>query len=565
MEAQKTAAKSPVVSDSLPDIIPAASDEQVVVLRKGNVPVIKGGRLLEGPVVETRGGIGYVVGESRQLDFRGEKTDKVRRMLELEKLRDAGMVGIVTPAEVYRDGVNGDRTKLGIIFTSGGEASSIGVNMAEVVGEMGKTHVVLGAWQGFGSGVLKKDDFAGNLLVLNDPETVERIGHTGGSPLGMSRTKIKKDSAEETNLLDNVDGVGFVSGNGGGDHTKNFKLLYEKKKAEGRSMTVVVTPKSMDNDLRLRLADGTEANSLMLGYLTTAYVMRRHWFDELQSAAGNGKGVVGYFFSRGAGWTVLGATRCDEPYRNMLRDDGILTQDLDNKMDALGRRQIGLVPEYPVSIPSFVAKVNEVYNRGRDKTVGVAVSEGFMFTELDREYKRLTEQVGGGRLTEKVINEKIAAKDFNDLIEDENLRKVFKAKPDVAKEFFKLVVKPELDNWGHPYIRIMPKIVDAVVNVLTPVKTNYVEIKYEARTGETIPTDRLVGEETGRLAGQKIRAGESGVTTVTYKPGEDPLLLGRGRIRATFIPFEGITEMAESNNLLQLDREYVERCGILTG
>jgi hypothetical protein len=125
-------------------------------------------------------------------------------------------------------------------------------------------------------------------------------------------------------------------------------------------------------------------------------------------------------------------------------------------------------------------------------------------------------------------------------------------------------VNPKKDAWGHTYLRAIPKIVDAIVNVLAGVKTNYVEIKYEARTGETIPSDRALGEITGKLAAEKLKAGESGLTTVVFAPGEDPLLINPVERGATFIPFDNITGLTErDNNLRQLDKEYLRKLGIL--
>ena len=548
----------------MPEILPAQADDQIVFMRRGGSPYILDGKPVEGPVVGTKGGIQYVVGE-RDSSFTRASPEDLRRVLKLSEQAAQGLIEATTPAEIYRNGVDGDRSKLCLVFTSGGEGSSIGVNIARVASDIGSTHVVLGTWQGFGSGVKTKDKFAQSLTVINDPRVLERWRNTGGSPFGMSRTKIEPDSAEEKQLAENSDGVGMVYGNGGGDHSKNFMTLSRKLTAEGRKTVVGVTPKSMDNDLSVTQDDGSTVNSLMIGYLSTAHTMRRHWFDEMQSAAGAGRAVVGYFFSRGAGWTVLGATRCDEEYVKRMKEDGILTPDLENKMDSLGSKQIGLGPEFPVSIGFFVNRVNEVFAKGRDKFVGVAVSEGFMFKELDREYQRLTSDLKSGKLKKEEVMELAAKGEFDKLIQDPQLREVFNKKKDIAKEFFKVVAEPELDNWDHPKIRIMPQIVDAVVNMLTNAKkTNYVEIKYEARTGETIPSDRKLAENTGALAAEKLKAGESGLTTVTYKDGEDPLLIDTAQRKPSFIPFERITDMNEKhNNLKTLDRNYLRSLGIL--
>jgi 6-phosphofructokinase len=548
----------------MPAILPAQADEQIVFMRKGGTQYVFDGKPVEGPVVGTKGGIQYVVGE-KDSSFMRESPEDLRRVLRLSDHAAKGLLLASTPAEIYKNGVDGDRSKLCLVFTSGGEGSSIGVNIARVASEIGSKHVVLGAWQGFESGIKSKDEFGNSLTVINDQRVLERLRNTGGSPFGMSRTKIEKDSPAEKQLVENCDGVGMVYGTGGGDHTKNFKKLSERLKASGKKTVVGVTPKSMDNDLAITLDDGSTVNSLMLGYPSTAHIMRRHWFDEMQSAAGAGRPVVGFFFGRGAGWTVLGAMRCDEEYANRMKEDGVLTPDLENKMDSLVPKQIGLVPEFPVSIGFFVKKVNEVYARGRDKFAGIAVSEGFMFKELDQEYKRITSGLENGRLKKEEVLELSAKGDFDKLIEDPLLREVFKKKRDIAKEFFKVVADPELDGWGHPYIKIMPKIVDAVVTTLTNAKkTNYVEIKYEARTGESIPSDRRLAEKTGALAAEKLKEGESGLTTVTYKDGEDPLLIDITKRKPTFIPFERITAMTEKhNNLTTLNKDYLRRLGIL--
>ncbi|MBD3388667.1 MAG: hypothetical protein GF416_06330 [Candidatus Altiarchaeales archaeon] len=565
----------------LPRIIAHPVDEQIVVLRNPDVPFRRDGKHVEGPVVMTRGGIGYVVGSNR-LDARDESPERAAELVRMKDSMDRGEITITTPYDIYTGGLFGDKSKLAIVFTSGGEGSSIGVNNAEVTRELSSTHVVLGAWQGFQAGVKTTEEFARQLTVLNDPATTERMSRTGGSTLGMSRTKVRFDSENPEdieaaeNLFTNVRYVGVVFGNGGGDHTQNFMNLYLKAQAEGASQIVIgVTPKSMDNDLAINLNDGTIANSLMLGFPTTAYVMRRHFLDEMQSAAGAGRGTVGFFFGRGAGWTVLGAIRNDMEYRENMREDGILTADMENKMDSLGPRTIGLVPEYPVSIPYFAASINKIYNEGsidgqggevRDKFVGVAVSEGFMFTELISEFERLTREREEGRLTEEIVIEKVSRNDLEDLIEDENVKRIMGENPEMAKKFFEQVMKPKLDVWEHPKVDFGPQFVHAVMNSsLTDVpKNNYAEIKYEARTGETVPADRALGEVTGRVEAETIRAGRSGVTTVTYEAGEDPLLIDPRKRGASFIPFEDIAGMSEDqNNLRTLDPNYLRKLGIL--
>lgn len=556
--------KDSVEAPEFPKVKKYQSDEQLVFLRKPGKPFIQDKVPVEGPVIDSKGGIQYIVG-GKDSSFRREDPERLKAVIELSELAKKGGVVAATPEEIYLNGLNGDRSRLALMFTSGGEGAAIGVNIAQVTRALSSEYVVLGSWQGFGSGVKPKDEFAKALTVFNAPHVVERIENTGGSPLGMSRTKLKPGSPESTQFMENVSGTGIVYGTGGGDHSRNFKTISDTARENGEEIVVGVTPKSMDNDLSIQLEDGAKANSLMLGYLTAADTMRRHFFDELQSAAGAGRGLVAFFFGRGAGWTVLGGIRCDDDYREKLRKDGSLSPDLENKMDGLGGKTIGLVPEYPVSIRRFVDEVNRIYHEGRDKTVGVGVSEGFMFTELDREFKRLGKEKEEGRLTNETVMEKSGRGDLQDLVEDASLKKVFRESPQIAEEFFKVIVSPKLDEWGHPYIKIMPQIADAVVNVLTDVpKTNYTEIKYEARTGEVSPADRVLGEKTGRLAGEKLVSGESGLTTVTYQAGEDPLMIDTSTRKPSFIPFEQIKSMSESENTLQqLDPQYLKKCNIL--
>ncbi|MBD3262426.1 MAG: hypothetical protein GF334_12310 [Candidatus Altiarchaeales archaeon] len=546
----------------LPDLLEAQSDEQVVFLKKTPEPVVIGRGPVSGPVAATKGGIGYVVGGA-QSDFHSPD-DRAKKLIQLQQ---QGVLVAKTPQEIYDEGVFGDKKKLAMVFTSGGEGSTIGVNLSTVTQDLGQTHVVLGAWQGFKAGVKPQDEFKTDLVVLNDPNTIKRMAETGGSPLGMSRTKLKPGSPQEDQLFDNVKDLGMVFGTGGGDHSRNFLALHQKAEDEGSDLTVAVTPKSMDNDLSIKLKGGETKNSLMLGFLTAAHTMRRHWFDEFQSAAGSGRWVVGFFFGRGAGWTVLGATRCDAAYRQQMKKEGILDADLENKMDALGGKQIALVPEKMVTIPEFVGEVNRINSQGRDSTGGVAVSEGFMFREMSDEYKRLLKQKENGELNPNDVMAKAAEGDLEDLIKDKNLNKVFKAKPDIAKEFFGLVLKPETDVWGNPKMTVMPKVVDAVVNVLTDVKkTNYTEIKYEARTAKATPRDEALGRATGQIQAQMIRQGRSGLTTVLCAAGEDPMLIDPEKRGATFTPFEEIEAMSEKENTLQqFSDDYLRKLGVFTG
>lgn len=540
---------------SIPPLMRCQADEQVVFLSKG--PFLSDGTPHTGPVVGTKGGIAYVVGGSES-DFTKADPAKVKRLLTLQ---EKGLVVAKTPQEIYEEGVGGDRTKIMTVFTSGGEGSSIGVNIARVANAFSDSHVIFGLWQGFKSGVLDREGFKNSLVVVNDPDILKRMQHTGGSPFGMSRTKLKDEAAKQ--LLSNVSGTGIVYGTGGGDHSKNFKQLYELANERGGKLIVGVTPKSMDNDLAIVLGDGSKKFSLMLGYPTAAYVMRRHWFDELQSAAGAGRALCGMFFGRGAGWTVLGATRCDEEYTKFMEEQGILTEDLKNKMDSLGGKQIPLTPEYPTTIPEFTDKVNEVYAGRRDKTVGVAVSEGFMFKEVEEEYNRLANPADPSRLIrENGLMKMIGDMDFS-CIRDDRLRQVFEKNPELVREFFLSILQPEYDVWGHPKLGFMPKLVHAVMEDLCGIETNYLEIKYEARTAETIPVDRELGEVTGDLAGEKLKAGESGLTTVLYEPGEDPLLIKPGKREAVSIPFSQISELTENDNtLLSLDKGYLRKLGV---
>ncbi|MFH0863000.1 MAG: hypothetical protein V1875_08230 [Candidatus Altiarchaeota archaeon] len=560
----------------LPEIVLALQDDQIVYLKKPGSELVMDGKIMRGPVIDSKGGMQYVVGE-RDSSFTEEDPKRLNQLLHFEELARTGQIIATTPEEIFLNGIGGDRSKLAMFHTCGGEGSSFGVNIATVSDAISDEYVVLGSWQGFGSAVKKKGEFARSLTVLNAAHVRERIGHTAGSPLGMSRIKPGFGSPEETQFMENHEGVGIIYGTGGGDLSKNFKRVYDLMREDpGRygNIPVGVTPKSMDNDLGIQLADGTTVNSLMLGYLSTAHAMRRHWFDEFQSAAGAGRGVVGFFFGRGAGWTVLGAIRCDEAYKQRMREEGILTRDLENKMDGLGSKQIGLVPEEEVTIQQLVDAVKLVYGRGRDKTVGVACSEGAMIVEVDNEGRRLNrilkqkEAEGPDALRE--WKAKVMAKaqkgEFEGVIVDEKLGEVFKARPDVGLEFINdAVIEPKTDAWGHTHVKMIPKIVDAIVNVLAGIKTNYVEIRYEARTGETIPSDRALGERTGKLAGEKLMEGKSGLTTVVYKAGEDPLLMDPSRMEATFTPFDQIRGMTEhDNNLKQLDRGYIRGLGILT-
>jgi hypothetical protein len=261
-------------------LVSTPSDEQVVFLSR------------EGNVVGTKGGIPFVVG-GRESDFREEDPARVQQLL---KGVASGELTAFTPAELYRNGVNGDRSRLVIFFTSGGESSPIGAGLGTVAEGL-SDRVNLLVWQGFGTGILPKDEFEKQLVVISDPRVIERVRRTGGSPGGMSRTKIDDQNIDL--LWMNVEGVGAVTGTGGGDHSKNFKQLWEKSLAEGKPLTVVVIPKSMDLDLALVLSDGRLVNSLMLGGLTAAHAMRIRWFNEFQSAAGyqvepgRGKGLVG--------------------------------------------------------------------------------------------------------------------------------------------------------------------------------------------------------------------------------------------------------------------------------
>jgi 6-phosphofructokinase len=559
----------------LPKILMAQEDDQIVYLQKPGAELVLDGKHFTGRVIDTKGGIKYVVGE-RDSSFTKERPERLKELLRLEELARKGVIIATTPEDLYLNGVDGDRSALAIFHTSGGEGSAIGVNLATVAGLLSDTHVVLGSWQGFGSGIKKTDEFAKMLTVLNAPQVRERMSHTGGSPLGMSRVKLKEGSKEENQFMENHEGVGIIYGTGGGDHSRNFKRVADiirENPEKYDNIIVGVTPKSMDNDLAIQLADGSAVNSLMVGFLSTVNVMRRHWFDEFQSAAGAGRVVVGFFFGRGAGWTVLGATRCDEAYKQRIREEGILTPDLENKMDALGSRQVPLIPEEPITIKQLFEAVEKARNRGRDRTAGVACSEGAMIVEVDEEARRLgdilnTKEAEGGNAAQRWKDEalrKARNGDFKDLIANNDLRKAFTGRPEVGLEFINdAVINPKKDDWGHSYVKMIPKIVDALLNEVAGIKTNYVEIKYEARTGETTPSDRDVGEVTGETAGQKLKEGKSGLTTVTYLPGEDPLLINPRQRGATFIPFETIAGMTEhDNNLKQLSREYLKSLGII--
>lgn len=539
------------------NLVSTPSDEQIVFLAR------------DGRVAGTKGGIPFVVG-GKESDFTEEDPARAKKLLTGVQ---SGELLAYTPSELYQ-GVGGDRSKLVLFFTSGGESSSIGAALGKVA-ETLDDRVNLLVWQGFGTGILPKDEFEQQLVVINDPRVIDRISNTGGSPGGMSRTKLDRENIDL--LWTNVEDAGAVAGTSGGDHSKNFKQLWEKSIAEGKPLVVVTIPKSMDLDLALKLNDGRLLNSLMLGGLTAGYAMRIRWFNEFQSAAGyqvkpgEGRGLVGNFFGRGAGWAVFGATRRDPDFWDIMREQGILSDDLYNKMDALSSRQIILGPEYPCSIPEFAGEVNRIYNQGRMHTVGVACSEGFMFHEVDVEYKRIAENVDMEKHTEaeidsyrRMIKERTEGGTLHYLIKDVNLAKVFQDNPDVAEKFFKDVLAPSYDSWGHPKLGFMPTLVNAVVTTLTDCKkTNLVNITYEARTAEMTPWDRILAELTGAEAGTRIKAGESGLTTVLYEPGVDPFLIHVPSQKATFIPFTEIEAMTESdNNMLALSPEYLRRCGV---
>lgn len=532
-------------------LVATPSDEQIVFLGKN------------GRVAGTKGGIPFVVG-GRESDFTDDDSGRVKSLL---RGVESGELTAFTPTELYRQGVDGDRSKLVLMFTSGGESSSIGKGLGKVAEILGDK-VNLLVWQGFGTGVLPPEDFEKQLVVINDPRVIDRISNTGGSPGGMSRTKIDADNINA--LWANVEGVGVVAGTGGGDHSKNFKQIWEKSIDEGKPLVVGVIPKSMDLDLALNLHSAGLKNSLMLGGLSSAQAMRLRWFNEFQSAAGyqtepgHGKGLVGNFFGRGAGWAVFGATRRDSEYWDVLREQGILTGDLYNKMDALSDRQIILTPEFSCTIPQFVDEVNLVYNQGRMHTVGVAASEGFMFHEVDKEFRQQAQDFQTGSLPIELLNDVRRERKLHTLIEDDYLRKVFERDPDIALNFFKEVVNPSYDMWGHPKLGFLPRLVNGVVKTFSDCKrTNYAEITYEARTAEMTPWDKLLAEMTGGLAGEKINAGESGLTTVLYDPGIDPFLIRVPDQQATFIPFTEIEKMTESDNTMRaLDPDYLRRCGV---
>ncbi|MFH1787820.1 MAG: hypothetical protein ABH834_00365, partial [Candidatus Altiarchaeota archaeon] len=333
-------------------LVSTPSDEQVVFLGR------------DGRVAGTKGGIPFVVGGGES-DFTQEDPERARKLLEGVK---SGELSAFTPTELYREGVNGDRSKIVLYFTSGGESSPIGAALGKVA-ETLDDRVNLLVWQGFGTGILPRNEFEKQLVVINDPRVIDRISRTGGSPGGMSRTKLNDENISI--LWINVEDAGAVAGTSGGDHSKNFKQLWEKSIAEGKPLVVGTIPKSMDLDLALKLGDGRLMNSLMLGGLSAAYAMRIRWFNEFQSAAGyqvkpgQGRGLVGNFFGRGAGWAVFGATRSDPEFWDVLREQGILSDDLYHKMDALSPRQIILPPEFSCTIPEFVGEVNRVYNQGR--------------------------------------------------------------------------------------------------------------------------------------------------------------------------------------------------------
>jgi hypothetical protein len=247
-----------------------------------------------------------------------------------------------------------------------------------------------------------------------------------------------------------------------------------------------------------------------------------------------------------------------------MREQGILPDDLYNKMDALSPRQIILPPEFSCTIPEFVDEVNRVYNQGRMRTVGVAASEGFMFHEVDAEYKRVADAIRSKGLTEDDILRHRTAGTLHELIQDGNLKRVFQKNPDIATDFFKEVIKPKYDMWGHPKLGFLPKLVNAVVTTLTDCKkTNYVEITYEARTAASTLWDAALAEMTGAEAGRRIRAGESGIATVLYEPGVDPFLIDVPSQKPVFIPFADVARMTEKDNTLRaLDVDYLRRCGV---
>jgi len=531
----------------------------------------------DGRIVGTKGGIPYVVGGAES-DLRVDAHGKAQNLM---KGVTSGKLVAVTPAELYRHGIRGDRGQEVIIqLMSGGEASGIGPALEMVVDGVGNKRAVLGTFHGFGAGILPQDQFTRHLVCLNDPHVAAELGRLGGSPTGSSRTKL---GGKEMQLLwNNVEGVYAVFGFGGGDHTKNFKQLWAKALEEGKPLVVVVSQKTMDLDTALFLTEGKLVNTLPLGALTSAFAMRERWFDEFLSAAGfhlkgeESRGCVGNFFGRGAGWMILGATRCDPEYVESLRRAGFVGKEFDhlyNAIDRLGKRQVPLVPEFPCTIPQFVAEVNRVFNMDPDwRTVGVPTSEGVMFQEVDREYKRVAERLKGdttgqklvARFRKRGIEKRERRRTLHRLVEDENLRTVFEQNPAVAAQFFKEVLSPSLDVWGHPRLGVMPNLVNAVVLTLTDCKkTNTPKITYEARTHRPIKQDSILGMKVGAEMARRMNAGESGLVAMVFKPGKDPFLFQVSHMEPQFIPFEQIGKITETeNNLTQLDPDYLRKCGI---
>lgn len=135
-----------------------------------------------------------------------------------------------------------------LITQSGGPTAVINQTLAAIVDTAKRSGVfsgIIGARHG-AQGLLEGSFID---LARQRPETLRAVADTPGAALGTSRHKISPNDLEKVLQTLRAHNVTAFIGIGGNDSAENALILQKAAMARGQELTVVVAPKTVDNDL----------------------------------------------------------------------------------------------------------------------------------------------------------------------------------------------------------------------------------------------------------------------------------------------------------------------------
>jgi 6-phosphofructokinase 1 len=145
-------------------------------------------------------------------------------------------------------GMNSSLSGAAVLAHGGAPTQVINATLAGVVEQSRgcrEIEALYGARNGI-RGVVEEDFFD---LLGQEPQGIERIGHTPGSVLGSSRGHLSEQDYERVFRVFEAHRVRYFFYNGGNGSMQTAKRLDEMARAQGYELRVIGLPKTIDNDL----------------------------------------------------------------------------------------------------------------------------------------------------------------------------------------------------------------------------------------------------------------------------------------------------------------------------